>query len=119
MIDDRVQSAGWGRLAAPTPAWEKADKPETPDWDEIIRTSEDQLMEHLRTAAQSLDGNVATEVRRGRPADRLVELARDVDLIVIGSRRWGQAARLILGSTGEGLMFHAPCPVMVAPRPQS
>ncbi len=118
VIDDRVQSAGWARLAAPRPAWEKADQPGAPDWDEIVRTSEDKLMDHLRAAAKSVDSDVATEVRRGRPADRLLELAQDVDLIVIGSRRWGQAARLILGSTGEGLMFHATCPVMVAPRPR-
>jgi nucleotide-binding universal stress UspA family protein len=119
VIDDRVQSAGWARLgAAPTPGRVKADKTGTPDWDEIVKTSEDQLMDHLRAAAQSVKCEVTTEVRRGRPADRLVELAHDLDLIVIGSRRWGQAARLILGSTGEGLMFHAPCPVMVAPRPR-
>jgi nucleotide-binding universal stress UspA family protein len=35
---------------------------------------------------------------------------------VIGSRRWGAAARLLLGSIGEALMHSARCPVMVVPR---
>jgi nucleotide-binding universal stress UspA family protein len=54
---------------------------------------------------------------RGRPADRLLELCADVDLLVIGSRRWGAVARLMLGSTGEALMHDASCPVLVVPRP--
>ncbi len=120
VIDDRVKSAGWSRLGVvPTPGWAAAAKhAQAPDWDEIVDTSEKRLLDQLQVAAAGSSCNVTTEIRRGRPADRLAELAESVDLIVIGSRRWGQAARLTLGSTGESLMFHATCPVMVAPRPR-
>lgn len=120
VVDYRVQSAGWSRLdAVPTPGWVTAGSDAArPAWDEIVNTSQQRLLDQLQTAARSAPCEVTTEVRKGRPADRLMELAEDVDLIVIGSRRWGQAARLILGSTGESLMFHSTCPVMVAPRPR-
>jgi nucleotide-binding universal stress UspA family protein len=39
-----------------------------------------------------------------------------MDLLVIGSRRWGPLARLLLGSTGEALARDAGCPLLVAPR---
>jgi nucleotide-binding universal stress UspA family protein len=57
------------------------------------------------------------EIRRGRPADALLELSTEVDLLVIGSRRWGPVARVLLGTTGEALLHDAVCPVLVVPRP--
>jgi nucleotide-binding universal stress UspA family protein len=57
------------------------------------------------------------EVNRGRPAAALSKLAERVDLLVIGSRRWGTVARLLLGSTGEALAHHSACPLLVVPRP--
>jgi nucleotide-binding universal stress UspA family protein len=56
-------------------------------------------------------------VVRGRPADALLALAAEVDLLVIGSRRWGSGQRVLLGSTGEALMHDAPCAVLAVPRP--
>jgi nucleotide-binding universal stress UspA family protein len=58
------------------------------------------------------------DVRRGRPADALMELCERVDLLVIGSRRWGGAARVLLGRTGEALMHDASAAVLVVPRPE-
>ena len=52
----------------------------------------------------------------GRPM-RCSSSCASVDLIVIGSRRWGPVARLLLGSTGEALLHEATCPILVAPRP--
>jgi nucleotide-binding universal stress UspA family protein len=44
------------------------------------------------------------------------ELSRDVDLMVTGSRGWGALRRVVLGSTSDRLIHHAPCPVVVVPR---
>ena len=46
-----------------------------------------------------------------------MELGEQVDLLVIGSRRWGAATRVLVGSTGEALLHDAACPVLVVPRP--
>jgi nucleotide-binding universal stress UspA family protein len=57
-------------------------------------------------------------VPHGRHAGHeLSELSRHVDLLVAGSRRWGRAHRVLLGSTGERLTRHAACPVVLVPRP--
>jgi nucleotide-binding universal stress UspA family protein len=51
----------------------------------------------------------------GRPADGLLALSADLDLLAIGSRRWGPVARVPLGSTGEAVMHDAACSVVAVP----
>lgn len=81
-----------------------------------FEANEQELISRATSAARDLDPESETDVMRGRPADRLAEL--DVDLLVIGSRRWGAMARLLLGSTGEALLQDlARCPVIVVPKP--
>ncbi|PVZ06386.1 universal stress protein [Actinomycetospora cinnamomea] len=60
---------------------------------------------------------VTVEVRAqvGRPADVLVEAARDADLLVVGHRGRGGLRSVALGSVGLGCVLHAPCPVLVVP----
>ena len=53
----------------------------------------------------------------GRPGEVLVAEAADPDtvLLVVGSRRRGRLARLMLGSTSQACLQHCPCPVVVVP----
>jgi nucleotide-binding universal stress UspA family protein len=53
----------------------------------------------------------------GPPADSILGEAReiDADLIVIGAHRHGRFYRMFFGDTGDELMRHAPCPVLVVP----
>lgn len=55
-------------------------------------------------------------VQVGSPATEIVNAARDwpADLIVIGSHGRGGVKRVLLGSVAEGVMRHAPCPILVA-----
>lgn len=55
------------------------------------------------------------EVLVGSPGPAVVDYLRETEaaLAVIGSRGLGGAARLLLGSTSEHLVRHAPCPVLV------
>ena len=56
----------------------------------------------------------------GKPAQEIVNAAerRDCDLIVMGYRGTGRTARLLFGSTTEGVVRTAPVPVVAVPPPR-
>ena len=56
---------------------------------------------------------VETDVLIGYPAPRLLEMARDAELMVLGHRGRGGFAGLRLGSVSQRVATHAPCPVVV------
>ncbi len=58
----------------------------------------------IRTEAGALIGN---------PAPRLLEVAEEAELVVLGSRGRGGFAGLLLGSVSQRVATHAPCPVVV------
>lgn len=51
----------------------------------------------------------------GSPAQELLTAARDADLLVVGSRRAGGFARLVMGSISSQVAHHARCPVAIIP----
>ena len=59
-----------------------------------------------RAIAEALDGNAA---------ELLAEFSTAVDLVVVGSRGRGGFSGLLLGSTSQGVLSHASCPVLVVP----
>jgi nucleotide-binding universal stress UspA family protein len=56
------------------------------------------------------------EVIDGRPADALVSLSSDLDLIVCGSRGYGPVRAVLLGGVSRELVDSAACPVLILPR---
>ena len=86
------------------------------EWRDAVQEETRRLYEQALAVAQQTGATVHTEVLCGRPADALLALSGEVDLLVIGSRRWGPAARVLLGSTGEALLHDAACPVLAVPR---
>jgi nucleotide-binding universal stress UspA family protein len=86
-------------------------------WTDLVAEREQQLDEGCAVAVQASAASASFDVRRGRPADELLALSREVDLMVVGSRRWGPTARVLLGSTGEALLHDAACAVVAVPRP--
>jgi len=62
-----------------------------------------------------IPGKVHTEVLEGPPADAIIDVAttRESDVIVMGSRGLGRLAGLLLGSTSQKVVSHAPCPVLI------
>jgi nucleotide-binding universal stress UspA family protein len=109
-IDDRVPALGWPNV------WMGAIMD---SWEEMMAEEEQLLRQSIEGALGTLKTADATvEIERGRPSKALVALSEQVDLLVIGSRRWGPLARLLLGGTGEALVHHgAHCSLLVVPRP--
>ena len=121
-VDDRIRSVGWSRIGTgpaiiPSVGWEATGSTGTPSWDDLLEASERALLEDAEAAVRAAGAAATAEVARGRPANALLALAEEVDLLLVGSRRWGMFARLVLGSTGEALLHDASCPVLVVPRP--
>jgi nucleotide-binding universal stress UspA family protein len=64
-------------------------------------------------------GDVAIErhVLQGHPAGVLLDAGAGADLLVVGSRGLGGFARMLLGSVGQEVTHHAPCPTVIVPTP--
>lgn len=73
----------------------------------------------LTQAIHSVDERLGATGRRldGPPARTLAGACKDLDLLVVGSRRYGPVLRVLLGSVSTQLIHIAPCPVLVIPRP--
>jgi nucleotide-binding universal stress UspA family protein len=108
IVDDRMPSVGFGILWVGGTAGA---------WKEIVQEQVDLLRDRALDAVKNVGSRVEVVAEPGRPADGLLALSRGVDLLVIGSRRWGPAARVLLGSTGEAVLHDAACPVLTVPRP--
>ena len=84
------------------------------------------MAESQRTACkESLEAGVAqvgkrvavTTTQLHGPASHCLEKAgEELDLLVVGSRGYGPARSLMVGSTGRDLAHKAPCPLVLVPR---
>jgi nucleotide-binding universal stress UspA family protein len=83
----------------------------------VRRQAEDLLEGLLRELGESVAGVDVqrTVVEDRNPAEALVELSDDADLLVVGSRGRGGFTSLLLGSVGHAVVLHARCPVVVIP----
>jgi nucleotide-binding universal stress UspA family protein len=107
VVDDAIPS--WVGLSV-TPSYADAVQ-------ELIedrrRVAEDLLARRLESCK---DVRAEAVVVVGRPADELIRASDGLDLLVLGSRRWGPLKRLALGSTSEQVIRSTACPVLVPPR---
>lgn len=67
-------------------------------------------------AAEGADLETDAEVADGDAATVLAERAGSLDLLVVGSRRYGPVRTALLGSVSAQLAAAPPCPLVVVPR---
>jgi nucleotide-binding universal stress UspA family protein len=72
----------------------------------------DDLLREIGEAGVDVQQSV---VQDRHPADVLVELSSEADLLVVGSRGRGGFRELVLGSVSHACVLHAACPVVVVP----
>lgn len=61
---------------------------------------------------------VESQVASGSPAGALLRRARDMSVVVVGTRRLGPVRRMFLGSVSHTLVTNAHCPTIVVPPPE-
>lgn len=90
----------------------------------VMPSADEQLGWARKTLEESLAA-VPTEivvkhiVAEGSAARALIDVAEGADLLVVGSRGHGGFHGLLLGSTSQHVVTHAPCPVLVVPHHDS
>ncbi len=87
-------------------------------WDALTQSTQksaEQAIARVVAVVGDLAMRLDTMVRSGSPADEIVETARAIDanLIVLGSRGWGEMRAVLLGSVSERVLHHAHCPVLI------
>ena len=74
-----------------------------------------EILQRAVAVVGNVPGEIHTELIEGSPAEAIIEVAktRNSDVIVMGSRGLGRLAGLVLGSTSQKVVSHAPCPVLI------
>lgn len=77
-------------------------------------------LDHAIEEADAATAGVPIEpvLVEGSAAGRLIEAAAGADLLVLGSRGRGGFTGLLLGSVSQQCSHHAPCPIVLVPRPR-
>jgi nucleotide-binding universal stress UspA family protein len=87
-------------------------------FEEAVRGQADELLAAvLGELGETVSGVEVqqTVVEDRHPAEALVRLSVDADLLVVGSRGRGGFSELLLGSVSHAAVLHAVCPVVVVP----
>ena len=78
------------------------------------KEAEEILSKALKEVGE-LPCEIHTELLEGDPATAIIDVAavRKSEIIIMGSRGLGRLAGLVLGSTSQKVVAHAPCPVLI------
>jgi nucleotide-binding universal stress UspA family protein len=82
--------------------------------DQLEKTVHDFVAEYT-AAHPDAEVRVSQEIAGGHADKALLRVARETDLLVVGSRGRGELRGALLGSVSQHLVSHAPCPVVVVP----
>lgn len=91
----------------------------TTDWthDRMWEAARQTALAEAEAAASRLEVPAEVSATVGDPGHQLRALSKTVDLMVVGSRRWGPVARRVSGGVGETLVADANCSIVIVPPP--
>lgn len=90
----------------------------TVDLQALLEGAEHTAREQISALGRGVDAiPLETICEVGVPTADICRVARErrVDYIVLGSHGHSSLYELIIGSTAQGVLKHAPCPVMIVP----
>ncbi len=101
----------WSMMTAPQPSsWSPGYVPPLPEWEQAVLT---ELTAHVKAVGCDPAVRITCHVVHDKPAPALMRAAEGAHLLVLGARGRGGFRGLLLGSTSDQLVHHAPCPVTV------
>jgi nucleotide-binding universal stress UspA family protein len=82
---------------------------------EAARDAGNKILTEAEQKVKLAGVKVETALREGNTVQEIVKLSKEgqFNLIVIGARGIGKIRELLMGSVSEGVIKHAPCPVLV------
>ncbi len=113
-----TRDAAVGATGDPSPPELTASVQRREAFEEAVRGQADELLAGLLGELGETVRGVEvqpTVVEDRHPAEALVQLSVDAELLVVGSRGRGGFTELLLGSVSHAAVLHAVCPVVVVP----
>jgi nucleotide-binding universal stress UspA family protein len=80
---------------------------------EVARASVQQFVDKVADEIGERVPDITVSAVTGDPAAELIKASSDADLLVVGSRGFGEFARLLMGSVSSKVVHHAVGPVAV------
>ena len=79
----------------------------------LLENEGKRAVEDVKKDGEQLGIKVNTVVAEGSPTRKIVEMAADMDLVVMGTLGRSAISKLFMGSVAERVTRYAPCPVLV------
>jgi nucleotide-binding universal stress UspA family protein len=79
----------------------------------LLENEGKRAVEEVKREGEQMGVNVSTVVVEGSPTRKIVEMAADFDLVVLGTLGRSALSKLFMGSVAERVTRYAPCPVLV------
>lgn len=79
----------------------------------LLENEGKRAVEDVRKEGEEMGVKVAPVVVEGSPTRKIVEMAADFDLVVMGTLGRSAISKLFMGSVAERVTRYAPCPVLV------
>ena len=79
----------------------------------LLENEGKRAVEDVRKEGEQMGIKVNPVVAEGSPTRKIVELAADMDLVVMGTLGRSAISKLFMGSVAERVTRYAPCPVLV------
>jgi nucleotide-binding universal stress UspA family protein len=79
----------------------------------LLENEGKRAVDEVKKEGEQLGIKVTPVVVEGSPTRKIVEMAADFDLVVIGTLGRSALSKLFMGSVAERVTRYAPCPVLV------